>query len=852
MKHTKTLLAAFLLMIVTVTKLTGQNSENDFKTAYIFSSDSLNGFDEQSASAMALANACYGKEFKVFMNREKRRFIINKYNIHIPAQQEVINYTPSVSDAPVSNGKSMVLSSGSCNNDDFEDAQTNAGPQVGGVVNGWAIFGGSTANYCAPSANGSTNTYTVFNSMTIDPIMIAPNNTIASYYDANSFNQPAGSCFIRLNNDIAGSKVVKASKTYTISPNNAVFRYAYKAVISNPNHSCCDQPGFHIKVTITNTATSQSTLMACPNISVAAGTACGPATPGFVTGNLLNGSPSSYNPNWVPGSLDLSGYIGFAVKLDVYAIDCALGGHAGYVYFDALCSPMTIVGNGQGFPAGSPSITIPTCGAAGGTLTAPPGLGPYSWNSTQISIPPGYTSPSFTNQTLITNQSGTLSLTMNPAGSCSVITKILTVTITPAPIALASATQASCTNSLSAASLTTAGSASVNPVITWSPAPGMISPNSYSATGLAVGITTISVTDNNGCQTQATLNILSTPPPVTFQVNNLSGSYSLSCINPTIDMSATTGYTYGTLSYNWSSVSFTSNGNPINLNQPGTYNVCGIDAVTSCSACQTFTIYQDFAVPTNSVNPTTQVITCNTVSAATFTSAAQNPTVNIVQNWYSPQNPYPVGPPAASTNNQFSPFVAGSPGIYTVEVCNLVNGCCNTKTVSVTSISGFPTFNTSSTTNYTLGCSSKSVTTLCMTNAVSASSAGVTYLFLPPGTPSAVPIPSSAFGASSCMSLTTPGNWTVVVNDVGNGCQTPLQVPILQNTFPPDVSAKFAPATQTLTCFNPTILATGTSSTPNTFITWIVPSTPPLLSTSTVALGPPTGPLTSPGSLFYA
>lgn len=837
---------AFLLALNTGKAQVNKTSSFGSVINHVFDADSLSGFDEQAASASALENACYGNEFKVFMYKSKRKFILEKYNISVVREKEIINFGTS----PIQYGKAMMPSSGACNNDDFEDATSNPGPQLGGVVNGWTLFGGTNADYCFPFANGTTATYTVFNAPTIDPIMTVPNNTVSSYFDANSFSQPAGSCFIRLNNASAGAKVIRASKTYTVSSNNAVFRYAYRAVISDPSHSCCDQPGFHIKVTVTNTTTSQSTVVACPNVSVAAGTACGPASPGFVSGNPLNGSPSSYNANWVPGSLDLSSYIGFAVTLDVYAIDCALSGHAGYVYFDALCSPMTIVGNGQGFPAGSSSITIPTCGAAGGTITAPNGLGPYSWNSSQITIPAGYTVPSYTNQTLVTNQSGTIALTMNPPGSCAPINKVLTVTITPAPIALASATQASCTNPLSAATLTTAGSASINPTISWTPPPATVATNSMSATGLAVGITTIGVYDGTGCYTQATVNILPTPPQVTFAVNNLTGSYSLTCTNPTINMSATSSYSYGTITYTWSSISFTATGSNVALSQTGNYNVCGMDAATSCSTCQTFTINQNFTVPTNTVSPTLQIINCTNSTSATFSSTALSPTNNIATSWYSPATGFP-GNPATVSNGTLSIYsVGGVVGTHTVQHCDLVNGCCNTKTVEVQSTSGFPTFQTSSTTNYSVGCSPNAMT-LCITSVSSAINGPTNYLFLPPGTPSAIPVPTTAFSSNACTTTGVPGTWTLVVNDITNGCQTAMPVFIIQNTVAPHVDYTITPNTHTLTCFNPTLYAAGSSTTANSVVSWIIPSNPPALASPTLILGPPTGPATNSANLTY-
>jgi gliding motility-associated-like protein len=59
--------------------------------------------------------------------------------------------------------------------------------------------------------------------------------------------------------------------------------------------------------------------------------------------------------------------------------------------------------------------------------------------------------------------------------------------------------------------------------------------------------------------------------------------------------------------------------------------------------------------------------------------------------------------------------------------------------------------------------------------------------------------------------------------------------------------------TQTLTCKDPTILATGTSTTANTIVGWLMPVTPPSLPNPTLVIGaPPTGPNTSTNSLNYA
>jgi hypothetical protein len=67
---------------------------------------------------------------------------------------------------------------------------------------------------------------------------------------------------------------------------------------------------------------------------------------------------------------------------------------------------------------------------------------------------------------------------------------------------------------------------------------------------------------------------------------------------------------------------------------------------------------------------------------------------------------------------------------------------------------------------------------------------------------------------------------------------------------PPQVQSSHF--TQTLTCNNPTVLATGSSTTPNTVISWIVPSTPSVINSATVNFGPPNGPPTTSTQLAYA
>lgn len=840
--------AFFVALILFSNKGLAQNYKIKNVISYVFNNDSLSGFDEEAAKLATLSEGFLGDEFKVHMFQLKRQYINNKFNISTYKKYSFLT-----------SQKNTVVSP-ACTNEDFEGSAAGI-ITLPNQINGWTVSGGTNflpnnscnlGGCCPSSPSESELIFCPPATGYIDPVIggcypiysvfgTTPNN-------GNSVNPSlpsmGGDKVIRINDETQDFSIEKLSKTFPVTANNALFQFAFISVFF-PGHPCCDAGAFQIK--LINASTNQ--VLACPNFSISAPSSqCASTNTSvnyFIGGSAcISNTPSNTQPifnKWNFNSLDLSAYIGQNLTIEVIASDCTGGAHYGCVYFDSQCSPMTIIGNGTGFPAGTPNIILPTCGASGATITAPTGLGPYSWNSSQISIPSNLTVPSSTNITLITNQSGTVQLTMNPPGSCAPITKVITVTITPSPVAVISATQPGCTNSLSAASLTTAGSASVNPTITWNPAPSSLTSNSLNATGLAIGITTVTVQDVTGCQVATTVNILSSPPAITFSVINTTGSASITCKYPTINMNAVTNYTNGSLTYTWTSSSFSATGTSVNLTQAGSYTVCARDASSGCLACNVFTLGQNTTPPTFTVNPVSQAITCSN-SFVTFTSTANSPTNNIFFSWYSPAVSYPSGTPSFTSMGAVSLFSSAIPGVYHVVDSNIVNGCVSTKTLELTSLEAFPTFSVVSSTNFSLGCS-PGTTTLSVTNA--STTGAINYAFAPPGFTGTV----YPFNGFPTITTSIPGLWIVAVKDINNGCVSAIPITVFQNTVGPHVNVSLN--TQTLTCFNPTILATATSSTSGTQITWNVPGSVTGLSTASVIIGPPTGPPTNPNSLSY-
>jgi gliding motility-associated-like protein len=277
-----------------------------------------------------------------------------------------------------------------------------------------------------------------------------------------------------------------------------------------------------------------------------------------------------------------------------------------------------------------------------------------------------------------------------------------------------------------------------------------------------------------------------------------------------------------------------------------------VDIATGCLYTQTVTVNVFTTAPTTTVAPLSQAITCNSGAPVTFSGTVTSPTLNFQHDWYSPLNPLPGGVPIATSNNSVSILTgAVPPGVYTLVTTDGLNGCKTMKTVTVTSLDAWPTFSVNSPTSYSVGCSPLNQTTISIINPVSTQTPPATcsFSFLPPGFAGVVST-SVILGNNTSTVTQIPGTWTVIVQDNSNYCRVMLSVPIIQNTVAPHVLASILQ--QTLTCYHPTLLATGTSSTPNTVITWGLPVAPGQLSTPTVEVGPANGPNTSTTSTTYA
>ena len=579
------------------------------KNLSIMSSDSLNGFDESFHRAAALSDGFIGDEFHVYMYRSKREFIKSKYRLMETAiGSNIITDNTNYGGKKV--GGNNIINAAPCVNEDFELNN----------FSGWTISSGVNNNSCAYNTCPTPGSAEAFIRTTPWADANFPGNTLP--------NSPLGGTRVaQLNNNVAnGGLVTRIAQTFPVTPNNALFQFAYAAAF-NSAHSCCQQPFLNIYV-----KNCQNQLLACPQISVVSpGPSCISPAPGFTnTGNI-------YKCLWQVRSLDLTAYIGSCVTIEVTVGDCSGWAHWGYVYFDALCTPMNLIVNGITFPAGTQASTVAACGANTATMTAPPGLQPYQWNG-----PPGSGITNNPNQTIVTSVGGVYTLQMNPPGSCAPIIKLVTLIFAPNPTAGIVSS-----NQCNVFTFTNTGS----------PAPS-VQTFSFSGPGVVPGFTTTNltnvvtfpvqgtytvtqvVTTTAGCtaSVQAIINV-PLAPNVAFSVNSATQCF----IGNSYVFTAANGA--GVHSYSFSPglgappIGNTPNYGPVSFSLPGTYTVT--HSVTS-GGCTSFSnmvvVINPMPTPTVGSNSPVCLNTSILLTALggtsyawtgpnSFTSAIQNPTI---------------------------------------------------------------------------------------------------------------------------------------------------------------------------------------------------------------------------------
>jgi gliding motility-associated-like protein len=872
MKQVKSLkkLALFFILFLAVSFGVKAQHGNPINMNYIFSSDSLVGFDESAAQQGAFSIGAYGEEFKVYMHVQKRYFIDAKYNLIKPIKevQYLTPYRPSNEKGP---GYPNVLVA-NCQNEDYEEGSLTFPTSPATItvstpnaVNGWTINGGSNSSWstygnCTNTAVGITGNPSAV--VLLNPgaaghtdavigagykIWSVFGNTTTTYPAATTANgfQCYGDWFIKLNNQTPGASVQKMRKTINVTPANALFQFAFMTVLQT-GHCCCDNGSFRLTVYTSPSCVGVGSPTTCPSFTAAspAATGCTPSGSCVSTGNsttYFNASLGGWAYNkWKVNTLDLTSFIGGCVTIEVLAMDCPWSGHTGYVYFDAQCSPMDIGGNTNTYPAGTPSISLPTCGAGStATITAPPVTGGYTWTTPgpyTVSTSPGL----LPNQQIYTSITGNHTLTMNPPGSCSPIIRVINVIIAPAPnLAITSNTMYSCTqNTLNGVTLQmTSGTATNNLStpqysVTFQPSaptatPGVTS-NTGVYTGLAVGVNTITIVDSVGCIATQTINVTPAPEIPSLTIN--ASQLVVGCAPPTVTIGVVNTNTNLTnMTYTWSSITttgtpVTSNNSIINVGAPSGSNtliVTGSDPLSGCVATTSCVLTASTSAPSFTITPVlTQSLGCSQ-PCKQFTATTTS-TTNIFGTWYDAAGVPLVGPSGGTVV-----LCAGTPGTYAMTFTNMVTGCTTTQTVAVTSNSTIPTLTVTS----VLGGFQINCTKPCLPLNINSSVivGPTTYTWTNLTTSVSTFPPTGGYTVCGTTGANNPGQYVASVTD-GFGCTVSQTITISIDTLKPAPTStatlsSLAPDSYTINCFTPSVVVTGITNPmyPASSYSWTVP-----------------------------
>lgn len=311
---------------------------------------------------------------------------------------------------------------------------------------------------------------------------------------------------------------------------------------------------------------------------------------------------------------------------------------------------------------------------------------------------------------------------------------------------------------------------------------------------------TLTNTDN-GCTNTAAVAVFQN---IIDPVVNAGQDATLSCTVKNISLNATATVN-GTPVYLWTPgqgghiVSGANNLTAV-VDSPGVYTLLVTDATNGCTASDAVEVLNDANAPIASV-AVPGPLTCVTKQLILqgFGSAG----ANFSQSWTAAN-----GGNIVSGQNSFN-LTVDEPGLYTLRVTNLANGCTATAQATVTENITPPTVIIAP--PGILTCAVKSLS-------LSGAPAGPGHNYF--WTTTNGQIVSGGITATPLVSL--PGNYTLTVTTQANGCTASASTTVTSDTAPPVISAANPP---TLTCAQPQVALSGAVSQPaNNFSTgWTTP-----------------------------
>jgi len=584
-------------------------------------------------------------DLRGFIHHQQVHFVRDKYHIPAPLITSKMMTIPN-----------SIQAGAPCNNLGFENGDFSNWSALWGenddstlplaaTTNGFINLGPNTAETSC-SYETLVNTGTDFFG---NFPMLYPGGSLWSCRLGGRNSNETGAC--QITNSLA-SPGESIWQTFPVTAANAMFTYSYAVVLEDATHDNTQCPYFRAEV-----FDHLGNPIPCLQYYVESDSAGVPAGMS-VSAKKFQGD-NIYYCGWTTNTMNLKTYIGTNVTVRFTAAGCYAGGHMGYAYVDATCSPIQVLASSPEVCAGGTiSLTAPGAGATG----------TYAWQT----MPSGTAGivGSTTGQSVTLNASGTYQVTVTQAPGCF-YTIDTTIAFYPNPTITLASTNASCTPGSDGTATATVTGGNTPYTYSWSPAPGA-GQGTANATAMGAGTYTCTVTTTNGCSASATTTITQPPGAPTITIVNTPASCS-----PGADGTATATVTGGATPYTYSWTGGTIGGgqgtNAITGLNGGTYTLTVTTPNVACPATATTVVTQPNGPSSTSVNTN---VSCFGGSDGTATATPTGGSAPLTYSWTTANGT--IGGGATTTN-----ATGLTAGTYTFTV-NDSKGCSSTSVVTVT------------------------------------------------------------------------------------------------------------------------------------------------------------------------
>lgn len=313
--------------------------------------------------------------------------------------------------------------------------------------------------------------------------------------------------------------------------------------------------------------------------------------------------------------------------------------------------------------------------------------------------------------------------------------------------------------------------------------------------GLSAGNYTVTVTDDNNCTKVLTVNV----PPAVPPVASISTPPQITCLQPSIVLNATNSSEGDNIVYQWNA---SAGGNIVSgattttptVNAAGIYTLQVTNTATNCVSYASTTVSANIVLPSANAGPA-GTVSCTQPSTVLQGSGTTGS--NITYLWTASNGGNIV---AGATT--LSPTVNAG-GTYTLQVTNTSTGCTQT---SVTTVTGFNTPPSVSTTNGILTCV---VDTVALTTTTNSNNATFAWAG-----------PNGYNSATQSPLVAVSGTYNLVLTDTLTGCTSTATANVTTNTALPGASATGG----TMTCVVNSITLNGTSPDTTATFAWTGPN----------------------------